>query len=146
VCRLTHTMIPYFNAGIYLQNKSKVGRVEEVFGPINKVYFTIKPDMGVNPTSFRVEDKVYIGVDKLLPLTRFLNEGKGSGRSGGRVGGRGGAGRGGRTAGRGRSGFPSPGGRAGFSPGGRSGFSSGRGRTAFGRGSGGGRSFGKPHG
>ncbi|RYZ90925.1 MAG: hypothetical protein EOP04_02345 [Proteobacteria bacterium] len=53
VCRLTNSMIPYFNAGIYLENKAKVGKVEEVFGPINKVYFTIKPDSGVNASSFK---------------------------------------------------------------------------------------------
>ena len=53
VCRLTNAMIPYFNAGIYLENKSKIGKVEEIFGPINKVYFTIKPDTGVNANSFK---------------------------------------------------------------------------------------------
>jgi len=37
VCRLTNPMIPYFNASIYLQNKSKIGKVEEVFGPVTKV-------------------------------------------------------------------------------------------------------------
>jgi rRNA processing protein Gar1 len=104
VCRLTNAMIPYFNAGIYLHNKAKIGKVEEVFGPVNKVYFTIKPDSGVNAASFKAEDKVYIGTDKLLPLSRFTNESKGSG---GRGAGRGGGGRGG--------------GRGGFTPGGRGG-------------------------
>ena len=74
VCRLSNVMIPYFNAGIYLENKAKIGKVEEVFGPINKVYFTIKPDSGVNAKSFKADDKVYIGTDKLLPLSRFTNE------------------------------------------------------------------------
>ena len=87
VCRLTNAMIPYFNAGIYLLNKSKIGKVEEVFGPVNKVYFTVKPDACVNATSFKEDDKVFIGTDKLLPLSGFLNEGKSSG--GGRGGGRG---------------------------------------------------------
>lgn len=111
VCRLTNTMIPYFNAGIFLENKTKIGKVEEVFGPVNKVYFTVKPDSGVLATSFKAQDKVYIGSDKLLPLSRFTNEGKpkggggGRGAAGGRGGGRGGGGRG----------F-TPGGRGGFSP------------------------------
>ena len=96
VCRLTHPMIPYFNAGIYLDNKAKIGKVEEVFGPINKVYFTIKPDNGVNAKSFKVDDKVYIGTEKLLPISRFTNEGmKKSGGGGRGGGGRGGGGRGG---------------------------------------------------
>eukprot|EP00607_Mallomonas_marina_P000637 CAMPEP_0182428276 /NCGR_PEP_ID=MMETSP1167-20130531/21877_1 /TAXON_ID=2988 /ORGANISM="Mallomonas Sp, Strain CCMP3275" /LENGTH=147 /DNA_ID=CAMNT_0024611059 /DNA_START=115 /DNA_END=554 /DNA_ORIENTATION=- len=89
VCRLTHAMIPYFNAGIYLENKSKIGKVEEVFGPVNKVYFTIKPDTGISATSFRLDDKVYIGTDKLLPLSRFTNESKGGGGRGRGGGGRG---------------------------------------------------------
>ena len=84
VCRLTHTMIPYFNAGIYLENKAKIGKVEEVFGPVNKVYFTIKPDTGVNAASFQSEDKVFIGTDKLLPLSRFTNESKKGGGGPGR--------------------------------------------------------------
>lgn len=138
VCRLTNANIPYFNAGIYLQNKSKVGKVEEVFGPVNKVYFTIKPDSGVNASSFQNDDKFYIGTDKLLPLSRFLNEGKksaGSGgrggpsRGGGRGGGRGAPGRGppGRGFSGGRGGPPSRGGfgRGGPSRGGASGFSRG---------------------
>ncbi len=132
VCRLTNAMIPYFNAGIYLENKAKVGKVEEVFGPTNKVYFTIKPDTGVNPASFKPDDKVYIGTDKLLPLARFTNEAKsGGGRGGGRgaAGGRGGRGPPGRGGGRG------PPGRGGFA-GGRGG---GRGAPVFGRGGAGGR-------
>ena len=93
VCRLTHAMIPYFNAGIYLENKTKVGKVEEVLGPVNKVFFTIKPDAGVNANSFKKDDKFFIGTDKLLPLSRFTNEGKKSGGgSAGRGGGRGGGG------------------------------------------------------
>lgn len=126
VCRLTNVMIPYFNAGIYLENKAKIGKVEEVFGPINKVYFTIKPDNGVNPKSFKVDDKMYIGTDKLLPLSRFTNEGKKP--AGGR--GAGGRGAGGRGAPAGRGGFGGRG--AGF--GGRGAASGGRGAPS-GRGS-----------
>lgn len=134
VCRLTHTMIPYFNAGIYLENKAKIGKVEEVFGPINKVYFTIKVDSGVNASSFKSNDKVFIALDKLLPLARFTNPGKsgGGGRGGGRgaAGGRGPPGRGGGGRGPpGRGVFGRGGGRGapgGFSRGG--GRGGGRGR------------------
>eukprot|EP00510_Aplanochytrium_minuta_P002826 CAMPEP_0184022362 /NCGR_PEP_ID=MMETSP0954-20121128/10562_1 /TAXON_ID=627963 /ORGANISM="Aplanochytrium sp, Strain PBS07" /LENGTH=213 /DNA_ID=CAMNT_0026304725 /DNA_START=121 /DNA_END=763 /DNA_ORIENTATION=- len=51
--------VPYFNAGVYLENKQKIGKVEEVFGPINAVMFTVKPDQGVVATSFKENDKVY---------------------------------------------------------------------------------------
>lgn len=37
VCKLTLDDIPYFNAGIYLENKSKVGKVEDIFGTTTEV-------------------------------------------------------------------------------------------------------------
>lgn len=27
--------VPYFNAGIYLENKQEVGKVDEILGPVN---------------------------------------------------------------------------------------------------------------
>lgn len=64
--------VPYFNAPIYLQNKSVIGKVDEILGPINEVYFSIKMSEGVIASSFQKGDKVYIGGDKLLPIERFL--------------------------------------------------------------------------
>jgi H/ACA ribonucleoprotein complex subunit 1 len=29
--------IPYFNAPIYLEYKTQIGKVEEIFGPINEI-------------------------------------------------------------------------------------------------------------
>lgn len=43
VTKLTNEKIPYFNAPIYLENKTQVGKVEEIFGPINDA---------VSPASF----------------------------------------------------------------------------------------------
>jgi len=37
VCNSTNEKVPYFNAPIYLENKTQIGKVEEVFGPITKV-------------------------------------------------------------------------------------------------------------
>lgn len=34
--KLTNEKIPYFNAGIYLENKTQIGKVDEIFGPINE--------------------------------------------------------------------------------------------------------------
>ena len=75
VCKLSHSesKIPYFNAGIYLENKKKIGKVDEIFGPINLVMFTIKMDPGIVAKSFQGDDLVYISVDKLLPLSRFTS-------------------------------------------------------------------------
>ena len=72
VCKSVNTKIPYFNAPIYLENKNQIGKVDEILGPMNEVYFTVKLDNGIVATSFRLNDKVYIGEDKLLPLERFL--------------------------------------------------------------------------
>jgi hypothetical protein len=36
VCKLTNEKVPYFNGPIFLENKTQVGKVEEIFGPINK--------------------------------------------------------------------------------------------------------------
>ena len=113
-------------------------------GPVNKVFFTVKCDPGVHANSFKESDKVYIGTDKLLPLTRFTNPPKpgggrgGRGRGGGAGGGRGSPkkafGRGGAKGGfggRGPGGRGGPSGRfagSGFSRGGAGGRFSGRGR------------------
>ncbi|RDB21545.1 H/ACA ribonucleoprotein complex subunit 1 [Hypsizygus marmoreus] len=64
--------VPYFNAPIYLQNKSVIGRVDEILGPINEVYFSVKMGEGMIASSFKKGDKVFIGGDKLLPIERFL--------------------------------------------------------------------------
>ncbi|SCU91773.1 LADA_0F11936g1_1 [Lachancea dasiensis] len=146
VCRSINTKIPYFNAPIYLENKSQVGKVDEILGPLNEVFFTVKCSEGVQASSFKKGDKFYIAPDKLLPIERFLPKPKVAGppkpkkkRAPGAPGGRGGRGgsRGGFGGGRGgaRGGFG--GGRGGS----RGGFGGGRGggRGGFGGGRGGGR-------
>ncbi|KAI9816528.1 MAG: H/ACA snoRNP pseudouridylase subunit [Pycnora praestabilis] len=147
ICESINPKIPYFNAPIYLENKTAIGKVDEILGPINQVYFTIKPQEGIVATSFKSGDKFFIGGDKLLPLEKFLPKPKpppgapkpkragGASRGGPMRGGRGGRGgfgdRGGRGGGRGgRGGFGDRGGRGGsrgFSGGRGGGFSPGRG-------------------
>lgn len=139
VCRSINVKIPYFNAPIYLENKTQIGKVDEILGPLNEVFFTIKPSEGVKADSFKEGDKFFIGPDKLLPLERFLPKPKEVGPKPKRKsGGAGGASRGG-FGGRGgaRGGFGGRGGaRGGFGGrgGSRGGFSGGRGgsRGGFG--------------
>lgn len=50
--------------------QTSIGKVDEILGPINQVYFTIKPQEGIQATSFKAGDKFYIGGDKLLPLEK----------------------------------------------------------------------------
>ncbi|CAO3592823.1 unnamed protein product [Absidia cylindrospora] len=168
VCKSINPKVPYFNAPIYLENKSQIGKVDEILGPLNEVYFTVKMQEGMVATSFKPNDKVYIGGDKLLPLERFLPKPKIAGKAfkatglqgkvekrggaggfrggarggarGGRGGARGGFGgdRGGRGGGRGGFGGGRGGGRGGFGGGG---FGGGRGGGSFGGRGGGGGGF-----
>ncbi|RFU73548.1 h aca ribonucleo complex subunit 1, partial [Trichoderma arundinaceum] len=108
VCESINPKVPHFNAQIFLENKTAVGKVDEVLGPINQVFFTVKPSEGIQATSFKEGDKFYIAPEKLLPLDKFLPKPKpppgapkpkragGSSRGGPRGGGRGGFSRGGR--------------------------------------------------
>lgn len=137
VCESINVKIPYFNAPIYLENKTPVGKVDEILGPLNQVHFTIKPQEGIQATSFKSGDKFYIGGDKLLPLEKFLPKPKpppGAPKVK-KPRGAGGAGRGGRGAPRGRGGFGAPRGRGGF--GDRGGRGGGRGGSRGFSGSGG---------
>ena len=45
--------VPYFNAPIYLQNKVVIGKVDEILGPINEVYFSVKMGEGMVASSFK---------------------------------------------------------------------------------------------
>lgn len=158
VCESINPKIPHFNAPMYLENKTSIGKIDEVLGPINQVYFTIKPSEGIQATSFKHGDKFYISGEKLLPLEKFLPKPKpppgaskvkkpsrggargGRGAPGGfsRGGGRGG-GRGGFGASRGGGGFSRG---SGGAPRGRGGFSGSGGFSRGGRGGGGGRGRG----
>jgi len=154
VYKSTNEKVPKFNSSVFLENKQEIGKVDEIFGPINESMFTVKPAAGVAAASFKPGDKVYIAPFQLLPMHMFLEEnnkggGKpagGRGGSGGRGGGRGFGGRGGGRGfgGRGGSGGRGGGGRGGF--GGRGGgnkpgfgAAGGRGVSKFGSG---GRGFG----
>lgn len=148
VCKSVNAAkIPQFNAFVFLENKTNVGKVDEVLGPINQVYFTIKPSEGIQATSFKAGDKFYLSSDKLLPFERFIPKPKPppgtekrvkkpaggfGGRGGGGFGGRGGAPRG-----RGGFGGGGRGGSGGFSRGGGGGFG-GRGGSGGGFSRGGG--------
>jgi rRNA 2'-O-methyltransferase fibrillarin len=102
VCKSTNEQVPYFNAPIFLENKSQIGKVDDIFGPINDRYFTVKLNEGIVASSFKADHKVFIDPAKLLPLSRFLGT---PSRGGVSKPGRGGPGRGGpRGAPRGRGG------------------------------------------
>lgn len=137
-----------------LCHQTSIGKVDEVLGPINQLFFTIKPSEGIQATSFKPGDKFYISGEKLLPLEKFLPKPKPPPgtvskvkKRGGGAGGRGAGGFSGRGRGapRGRGGFGDRGGRGG-GRGGSGGFSRGGGGRGgsggFSRGGGGGRGRG----
>ncbi|CAG9462212.1 unnamed protein product [Pedinophyceae sp. YPF-701] len=83
VCSLTlDQRVPYFNAPVFLENKTQIGKVDEIFGPINKGMFTVKMAEGVQATSYKPGDVFYVDPNKTLPLDRFLPKPKGAGGRG----------------------------------------------------------------
>ncbi|CAH8314305.1 unnamed protein product [Eruca vesicaria subsp. sativa] len=60
VTKLSQEKIPYFNAPIYLQNMTRIGKVDEIFGAINESLFTIKMMEGIVATSYAPGDNFFI--------------------------------------------------------------------------------------
>ena len=40
--KCTNEKIPYFNSPVYLENKEKIGKVDEIFGPIHDYLISVK--------------------------------------------------------------------------------------------------------
>jgi len=100
VCQCIHKQVPMFNQRIFLENKESIGKLDEIFGPINNIMFSIKMAEGMKASSFKRGSKFYIDSTKTLPLARFIEDGskgkggKGKGK-GGKGKGKGGKGKGG---------------------------------------------------
>ena len=62
---------PKFNRGVFLENKAKVGTVDEILGPLNAFYFSVKPAEGVDPKSFKSGQVFYMNPEDLLSTDRF---------------------------------------------------------------------------
>merc|ERR1712137_361904 len=67
----TADQIPMFNAPIYLENKQQIGKVNEVFGPINQVYISVKLDDGFVSTSYKEGDVFHIAPFSLMAAEKF---------------------------------------------------------------------------
>eukprot|EP00770_Monocercomonoides_exilis_P001787 MONOS_1776.1-p1 / transcript=MONOS_1776.1 / gene=MONOS_1776 / organism=Monocercomonoides_exilis_PA203 / gene_product=snoRNP pseudouridylase complex protein Gar1 / transcript_product=snoRNP pseudouridylase complex protein Gar1 / location=Mono_scaffold00033:73775-74604(-) / protein_length=168 / sequence_SO=supercontig / SO=protein_coding / is_pseudo=false len=109
VCKVTNDKVPFTNAFIFNNQKAQIGKVDEVLGPMTEVYFSVKPDQGVNASSFKAGDKLFIAGDKMKEKASFFAKPGGGGRGG----------RGGSGGGRGGFGGGRGGGRGGFGSGGR---------------------------
>merc|ERR1719329_500662 len=94
VCKCTNERVPHFNARVFLDNKEQVGKIDEIFGPINSFYFTVKMEEGMKASSFKKGKTFYVDNMKLLPMARFLpapsiskaGKGKGDGKGKGKKG------------------------------------------------------------
>lgn len=94
--------VPYFNAPIFLENKSQIGKIDEIFGTLRDYSVSVKLSDNMRADSFQAKQKLFIDPAKLLPLQRFLpqppkakigkKKGAGAGAGGGDRGGRGGFG------------------------------------------------------
>ncbi|BFU24503.1 Gar1 protein RNA binding region protein [Entamoeba histolytica HM-3:IMSS] len=110
------TQYPAFNAIVYNEKKAEVGKVGEVFGPLNDYYFSVVPVEGVKPDSYNVDDQIYLYTDKLFSVDRLKNPPAPVKRGGAKGGAKGGANnRGSRGGNRGgsRGGFNNRGARGG---------------------------------
>ncbi|KAF4691242.1 H/ACA snoRNP pseudouridylase subunit [Perkinsus olseni] len=105
VCKCTHTKVPYFNGRVFLENKSQIGQVDEILGPINEFYFSVKMQEGVVAKSFKPGQKVYIDGNQTLPMERFLPVKKTIGPKKHAAGGKGKGGKGKGGKGKGGKGF-----------------------------------------
>ena len=97
------TMVPKFNKPVYTRDIQQVGKIDEIFGPTSQVFFSVKPDTGIQASSWKVGDKIYMADFDLLQKSRFTDPPKPRPSGGGRPGGRG------RGGGRGGGGFKSGG-------------------------------------
>lgn len=145
VCKVTlENQVPMFNQPVFLENKTHLGKSDEIFGQLQDVHMSIELVPTIKPDSMEKKLPVFMDQSKILPKDRFLPRDppdplapkvkrRGGGGGGG---GRGGGGRGGGFS-RGGGGFRGRGGGGSF--GGRGGgnsFGGGRGGGSFGGGAG----------
>ncbi len=100
--------VPIFGRPVYINEKKKIGLIEDVLGPINEFMFSVKCDEGISPDSIKSGEKIFMNVEHFLSFDRFLPKKpgqKGQNRGGPKGQNRGGrGGRGGRGNSRGNSG------------------------------------------
>ena len=66
--------VPMFNHFVYLSKNSSsnpIGKTDEIFGPVNKFMFTVKPSEGINKLGDG--QKIYIDRNFVLNLDIFTN-------------------------------------------------------------------------
>ncbi|KAL7712033.1 H/ACA ribonucleoprotein complex subunit [Entamoeba marina] len=64
---------PAFNAPVLNANKQEIGKVGEVFGPLNDYYFSVVPTEGVKASSFQPDEQIFLYSEKLFSVDRLKN-------------------------------------------------------------------------
>ena len=57
-CQILEKKVPLLMRSIYMENKTLIGKVDDVFGPVTAPGIAIKPQEGVKGDSFKAGDKV----------------------------------------------------------------------------------------
>ena len=57
-CTVLEKKVPLLMRSIYKENKTLIGKVDDVFGPVTAPGIAIKPTEGVKGESFKSGDKV----------------------------------------------------------------------------------------
>ena len=71
VCEATCDDVPLANRPVFNKDKVKIGKIDEIFGPIHSYGFSVKLEDGVKAESFEPGFKVYIDPYSLKPITFF---------------------------------------------------------------------------
>ncbi|SBT47113.1 H/ACA ribonucleoprotein complex subunit 1, putative (GAR1) [Plasmodium ovale wallikeri] len=69
-------LVPYFNGRIFLENKEEIGKVDEILGPINEFYFSVKLKEGILAKSFSSDTQFFIDQSQTIPISKFLPQEK----------------------------------------------------------------------
>lgn len=71
VLKLEHRNIPYPNSPVLARGKV-VGKIDEVFGPMNNTYVSVRFEGGAKVADYKAEDKFESYKDKFIFRDRFL--------------------------------------------------------------------------
>jgi len=71
VLKLDHRDIPYPNAPV-LQSRKQIGKIDEVFGPVDDVYVSVRLDSGKKSDEFSAGTKFEGYREKFMSKDRFL--------------------------------------------------------------------------
>ena len=72
ICYVIGDRVPLLMRNIYLENKNKIGKVDDVFGPMSKPGIAIQPDEGVKAESFKAGAKVSYQVTLIIICYRSM--------------------------------------------------------------------------